>query len=109
MIRLAIIGAALALTGCAKPEKDDKAEGQLAWRQCMFELDKIEAIRGRNLDDLNRGMGVARNQFLMDCMASRTSILLPEHLDDMMRYAAPARAKLSPPAELNLNNGTKRL
>lgn len=36
----------------------DQSFSDLGWSKCIFELDKIEAIRGRNLDDLDAGTQV---------------------------------------------------
>ncbi len=103
-----------ALSGCslmpAQDEgiaklKDLKAEARKAWAQCLFELDKVEAIRGRNLDDLNLGGSVARNQFMVDCL-SADEALHPKLVVEMSRYAAK-KGRL--PNEMNLNSGTRKL
>lgn len=111
----------LALTGCTPPSANDNipptsasAENDLlptkvAWRKCQFELDKVEAVRGRNLDDLNRGMAVARNQFLMDCMGATADEMTKEQFDEMAAYARRSDAsKNSDPTYTSLNNGLPR-
>lgn len=106
---IAVLVVATALAGC-KPQAAASGNGLLpskvAWRKCLFELDKVEAIRGRNLNDLNRGSAVARNQFLMDCMGAMADELTWEQIDEMSEYAF--RSKKSDPALLNLNNGKPR-
>ena len=91
-----------ALSGCSYLAAEDegavKAEARKVWTQCLFELDKVEAIRGRNLDDLNRGGAVARNQFLMDCLATR-DVLSLEIVQEMSRYKANEGRT---PSEMNL-------
>ena len=119
MVKTLIIGLmAVALSGCSKPEwfqtnskeqKSNEIEAKVAWRQCVFELDKIEAIRGRNLDDLNKGLSVARNQFLMDCLASKTNELLHEQVMNMTKYASPAQSRSRSPDDISLNAGPPRL
>lgn len=116
MVKIAHVLLALtALSGCSlKPAQDEgtakledlKAEARKAWAQCLFELDKVEAIRGRNLDDLNLGGSVARNQFMIDCMATTDAVISPELLLEMSRYAAN---KERSPSNMNLNSGTRRL
>ena len=83
-----------------------KADARKAWANCLFELDKIEAIRGRNLDDLNVRGSIARNQFMVDCMATTDAIVSPELLAEMSRYAANTTRK---PNDLNLTSGTRSL
>ena len=102
------------LSGCSlKPAQEEgvvkleelKVEARKAWAQCLFELDKVEAIRGRNLDDLNLGGSVARNQFMMDCLSAK-QVLHPELVVEMSRYAGK---KGRSPREMNLNSGTRKL
>lgn len=64
---------------------------QKAWWECKLDLGKIEALRGRNLDDLNQGGAVARNQFLMDCMTAKDEPISLAMLDEMTKYAAIKR------------------
>lgn len=81
-----IITSAIALNACTETTSaPDKT--QRFWDECNFELSKVEIIRGRNLDDLNKGIAVARNQFLVDCMASKTDQLPPYIIEDLTRYA----------------------
>jgi hypothetical protein len=79
----------------------------LSWSKCIFELDKIEALRGRNLDDLDAGYTSARNQFLTDCMAANDAAREFKHLDEMSRYLA-GREKRKP-NEMTLNSGDRSL
>ena len=104
--------AAIALSGC-KPEPpapgNTPLPSKVAWRNCLFELDKVEAIRGRNLNDLNRGSAVARNQFLMDCMGATADEITKDQLDEMAAYARQSDAsKNTDPTSINLNNGLPR-
>jgi len=83
---LFILISAIALNACTETTSvSDKT--QKFWHECNFELSKVEIVRGRNLDDLNKGIAVARNQFLVDCMASKTT-QLPSYIhEDLVRYA----------------------
>jgi hypothetical protein len=113
MLRFVIVcGAALGLAACQMGEDVssdtkivDDANTSKAWSECLFELDKVESIRGRNLDDLNKGQFIARNQFLVDCMSAKTPKFLPEHIRNMSTYAGgqPSRS----PTDINLNNGRR--
>lgn len=102
------------LSGCdSKQAQTEEAiipegekEARKAWADCLFELDKIEAIRGRNLDDLNARGSVARNQFMVDCMAATEAVISPELIEEMSRYAS---SKASSPRDMNLNSGTRKL
>ncbi len=80
-----IITSAIALNACAETTSASD-ETQRFWDQCNFELSKVEIVRGRNLDDLNKGT-IARNQFLVDCMASKTPKLPSYIIEDLTRYA----------------------
>jgi len=91
--------------GTKKPE-DLKLEARKAWAECLFELDKVEAVRGRNLDDLNLGLSVARNQFMVDCLAATDAVISPELIEELGKYAANKRRL---PSDLNLNSGTRKL
>jgi hypothetical protein len=83
---LFILTSAIALNACTETTSaSDKT--QRFWDECNFELSKVEIVRGRNLDDLNKGIAVARNQFLVDCMASKTPKFLPHMMEDLSRYA----------------------
>lgn len=114
MTRLVCILAALAvLSGCSRPTPADdaktsdvKAQARTAWTRCLFELDKVEVIRGRNLDDLNLRGSVARNQFMMDCMSAAEATVTPELLLEMTSYAAK---KERGPSDMNLNSGMRKL
>lgn len=79
----------------------------MAWWKCIFELDKIEAIRGRNLDDLDKGLTSARNQFMMDCMTANNAAIKFEHLSEMSTYLA-AKEKRKP-SDMTLNSGDRKL
>lgn len=84
---LFILTSAIALNACTETTSvSDKT--QKFWDECNFELSKIEIVRGRNLDDLNKGIVVARNQFLVDCMAAKTPEIPPYIQEDLVRYAA---------------------
>lgn len=56
-----------------------------AWAECVFELDKIEIIHGRNLDDLDDGNTSARNQFMVDCLAARDAPAMGK-MGDFAKY-----------------------
>lgn len=109
-----ILVALVVLSGCSKfaqksddaTRSDEKAQARKAWANCLFELDKVEAIRGRNLDDLNLGGSVARNQFLVDCMATTEGNLTPELISEMGNYAAKKDRRA---IEMSLNTGTRAL
>jgi hypothetical protein len=109
MKRIAWLAVCLALASCApdpdRPLHEDARD--LAWSKCIFELDKIEALRGRNLDDLDNGHTSARNQFLMDCMSGNDAAIDFKHLDEMSRYLA-GRDKRKP-NEMTLNSGDRSL
>ena len=94
-----IITSAFVLNACTEtsPEPEDT---QRFWDQCNFELSKVEIARGRNLDDLNKGIAVARNQFLVDCMASKTPKFLPHMMEDLSRYA---KDKSRQPSDITTN------
>jgi hypothetical protein len=79
----------------------------LAWSKCIFELDKIEALRGRNLDDLDVGLTSARNQFLMDCMSAHDTAIDFKHLDEMSAYLAQRDKRA--PGNMTLNSGDRSL
>lgn len=79
----------------------------LGWAKCIFELDKIEALRSRNLDDLDVGQTSARNQFLMDCMSANDAAIDFKHLDEMSRYLV-GRDK-GKPNQMTLNSGDRSL
>ena len=100
MLRTTLTLAALlvALAGCHGKANNTATEEALgmssprkAWWQCKFELGKLEALHGRNLDDFNRGIAVAENQFLMDCMTSKDQPISPEMTDEMGKYASAKR------------------
>ena len=93
-----IITFAIALNACAET-KYTSDETQTFWDQCNFELSKVEIVRGRNLDDLNKGT-IARNQFLVDCMASKTPELPSYIVEDLVRYA---KDKSRQPADVTTN------
>lgn len=110
-----ILFAFTALSGCeprpvqveeAVTPNDVKSHARKAWAKCLFELDKVEALRGRNLDDLNSSGAVARNQFMMDCFSATDATLTPELLEEMGRYAANNERS---PSDTNLNSGTRKL
>ena len=96
---LFILTSAIALNACTKTPSasDDTAK---FWHECNFELSKVEAVRGRNLDDLNKGIAIARNQFLVDCMISKTPKLLPYMMEDMSSYA---KDKSRQPSDITSN------
>lgn len=114
-----ILLAAVATSACQKADgssvgaKDVATEdaaandvvAKRAWAKCIFELDKIEATRGRNLDDLDKGGSVARNQFMMDCLNVEFGSVTMDQLDEMERYKS-GRAKRSP-SDMSLNNGKR--
>jgi len=77
----------------------------LAWSKCIFELDKIEAIRGRNLDDLDKGLTSARNQFMMDCVTAQDAAVTFAQIDEMNRYLAQRDERK--PADMTLNSGDR--
>lgn len=101
------------ITSACQAETDSAAEAQLtkeksareAWAKCLFELDKIEAIRGRNLDDLNKGIAVARNQFMVDCLNVEKAGPTLEQLSEMSQYAAESEKRAS--SDMSLNNGKR--
>lgn len=80
-----ILTSAIALNACTETSSVSD-ETKRFWYECNFELSKVEIVRGRNLDDLNNGT-IARNQFLVDCMASKTDQLPPYIIEDLTRYA----------------------
>jgi hypothetical protein len=80
-----IVTSAIALNACTETTSVSD-ETQRFWYECNFELSKVEIVRGRNLDDLNNGT-IARNQFLVDCMASKTPKLPLYIIEDLTRYA----------------------
>jgi hypothetical protein len=101
-MRLFIILAVVFLAGCSESQGTPKdPSSKQAWNDCKFELAKIEAIRGRNLDDLNRGIAVARNQFLNDCMATKNQSIPAGGVEDAAAYAAAANVRK--PNEIRLN------
>lgn len=85
--------------------KENGHVDELAWSKCLFELDKIEAIRGRNLDDLDKGDSIARNQFMMDCLATLREFPTFEQLEDMGRYKASKMTRNA--NDISLNNGKR--
>lgn len=94
----------LALLGCQN-ENRENAKANAAWAKCTFELDKIEALRGRNLDDLDKGGSVARNQFLMNCLAVEGAGPTVDQISEMSTYAAN-KAKRST-NDVSLNSGER--
>lgn len=82
---LFILTSAIALNACTETPSASE-DTQRFWDECNFELSKVEIVRGRNLDDLNNGT-IARNQFLVDCMASKTPQLPSYVIEDLTRYA----------------------
>lgn len=112
MLRKSVIFAALLLvvSGCHGKQKTTASEEPLgmslpkqAWWECKFELGKLEALRGRNLDDLNQRGAVAASQFLMDCMTSKNQPILPEMLDEMGKYKSAKRI----PTDVRFNRASK--
>ena len=108
-----ILAAFAVLSGCSNVTKaneentaDVDTQAREAWSRCVVELDKVEAVRGRNLDDLNARGSVARNQFMMDCITAEGATLTPELLEEMGRYAAQAGRA---PTDMSLNSGTRKL
>ena len=93
------------LAGACESGHSAKLGAKAAWASCLFELDKVEAIRGRNLDDLNKGGTNARNQFMMDCMWTHGQAPQLDQLRDMSEYLARTKDRL--PGDLNLNNGKR--
>ena len=113
MKSIQILAAFAALSGCSNVSNSKEAEtvdvdaqAREAWWRCVFELDKVEAIRGKNLDDLNTRGSVARNQFMMDCVTAEGATLTPELLQEMNEYAAQAGRA---PTDISLNSGTRKL
>lgn len=99
-----ILLAGIAVSACQGPMNQDKAAKQ-AWTKCIFELDKVEAIRGRNLDDLDKGGTVARNQFMMDCLAVENAGPTMEQLVELNRYMTEKQKR--EPSDMSLNNGKR--
>lgn len=93
-----ILTSAIALNACTETTSVSD-ETQRFWDECNFELSKVEIVRGRNLDDLNNGT-IARNQFLVDCMASKTDQLPPYIIEDLTRYA---KDKSRQPSDVTAN------
>ena len=85
----------------------NQSVSDLAWAKCIFELDKVEALRGRNLDNLDSGHTSARNQFLMDCMSANDAAIDFKHLDEMSRYLAGR--DIRKPNQMTLNSGDRSL
>ena len=79
----------------------------LAWSKCIFELDKVEAIRGRNLDDLDKGRTVARNQFILDCLTAHDSAVTWQQTDEMFLYARDKANRK--PSDVTLNSGNRTM
>lgn len=98
-----ILLAGIAVSACQWPNQDKAA--RQAWAKCIFELDKVEAIRGRNLDDLDKGGSIARNQFMMDCLAVERTGPTMEQLDEMSRYMTEKQKR--EPSDMSLNNGKR--
>lgn len=87
---------------------DDKMKHtDRSWSKCIFELDKVEAIRGRNLDDLDNGYTSARNQFMMDCMASFGDAPTGKYFDELSKYKANLDGKHKP-HDMTLNSGVRK-
>jgi hypothetical protein len=84
-----------------------KTASDLAWSKCIFELDKIEAIRGRNLDDFDRGITSARNQFMMDCITAQDAAVTFPQLDEMNRYLRQRDRRK--PSDIMLNSGDRSM
>ena len=102
--RWLVIWPLAALSAC--DHTNSRAEDEKkAWAYCLFELDKIEAIRGRNLDDLDKGNAVARNQFMMDCLWTKNAAPSLEHISDMGDYKGGAQSRSS--HDISLNNGKR--
>ena len=93
-----IVTSAIALNACTETTSVSD-ETQRFWYECNFELSKVEIVRGRNLDDLNKGT-IARNQFLVDCMASKTTKLPMYVIEDLTRYA---KDKSRQPSDITTN------
>jgi hypothetical protein len=109
---LVVFSALSSLLLCSCEAKDSTkfayaSKSDEAWAECMFELDKIEAIRGRNLDDLNRGISVARNQFLVDCMSAKAAVISPDQFSDLGNYSGPSQSAQRNAADINLTNGRR--
>lgn len=105
MRRCGILLAALLMLGACRFGGDAKPDPDRAWANCIFELDKVEAVRGRNLDDLDKGLTVARNQFMMDCLWTQHVELTKTQLDDMGNYAASKKDRA--PTDVSLNSGKR--
>ncbi len=96
--------AAMAASACNSPDSEE-ATARKAWAKCQFELDKIEAIRGRNLDDLDKGLSVARNQFMMDCLNVEFGSVTIDQVTEMSKYANDRKSRA--PDDMSLNNGKR--
>lgn len=123
MRTIALLTIALALASCSPASVPDDApvaeatmdpntplhetKSDLAWSKCIFELDKIEAIRGRNLDDLDKGLTSARNQFMMDCVTAEDAVVTFPQLDEMNRYLTKRDQRKS--ADMTLNSGDRTM
>jgi len=95
---------AFTLSACQASDNHEAAAKQ-AWSKCLFELDKIEAVRGRNLDDLDKGGSVARNQFMMDCLAVEGAGPTLDQISEMSSYAVAKKNRS--PSDMSLNNGKR--
>lgn len=93
-----------AISACHAPNNDEAA-AKRAWTKCLFELDKIEAARGRNLDDLDKGGSVARNQFMMDCLAVEDAGPTLDQISEMSSYAVAKKGRVL--SDMSLNNGKR--
>ncbi|WP_298287132.1 hypothetical protein [Novosphingobium sp.] len=122
MRTIAALMFALVLSSCSPANApDDPKKGQttdpnaplhsrnsdLAWSKCIFELVKIEATRGRNLDDLDKGHTSARNQFMMDCVTAQDAAVTSPQLDEMGRYLTQRDKRK--PSDMTLNSGDRSM
>ena len=103
-LRIVILLLAVA-TGACRFDGKRNADAKKAWAKCIFELDKVEAVRGRNLDDLDKGFSVARNQFMGDCLWAQHEEFTTEQMKEMSDYAATKQNRT--PNDISLNNGKR--
>ena len=100
----------MVVSGCSdksSPEQAlDQSGSDLAWSKCIFELDKIEALRGRNLDDLDIGLSSARNQFMLDCMTAHDAPITVSQTLEMAKYAVDKEKRNAKNMTLNSGNRT---
>lgn len=109
-VRYLVASGLAILSGCSESTGTSKdslglPRSKQAYYECKFDLAKIEAIRGRNLDDLNRGVAIARNQFLADCMAAKNQFIPDGGLEDQMAYTGKTQGRK--PNEIRLNRSAE--